>query len=111
MDKIAELADFDIKYVEIAKYPASTRDLALLCDKNIYVGDIEKIIRASAGDNLEKCELFDVYEGENIADGKKSVAYALSFRAADRNLTGEEVNAAVDSVLAALKDKGIEIRA
>ena len=111
MDKLAELADFDIKYVEIAKYPASTRDLALLCDKNIYVGDIEKIIRNSAGDNLEKCELFDVYEGENIAEGKKSVAYALSFRAADRNLTGEEVSAAVDSVLAALKDKGIEIRA
>ena len=111
MDKLAELADFDIKYVDIAKYPASTRDLALLCDKNIYVGDIEKIIRNSAGENLEKCELFDVYEGENIAEGKKSVAYALSFRAADRNLTGEEVSAAVDSVLAALKDKGIEIRA
>jgi phenylalanyl-tRNA synthetase, beta subunit, non-spirochete bacterial len=111
MDKAAEMADFDIKYVEIAKYPASTRDLALVCDKNIYVGDIEKVIRASAGDNLEKCELFDVYEGENIAEGKKSVAYALSFRAADRNLTGEEVSAAVDSVLAALKEKGIEIRA
>lgn len=111
MDKVAAMADFDIKYVEIAKYPASTRDLALLCDKNVYVGDIEKIIRASAGENLEKCELFDVYEGENLAEGKKSVAYALSFRATDRNLTGDEVNASVDSVLAALKDKGIEIRA
>ena len=111
MDKITELSDFDIKYVEIAKYPASTRDLALLCDKNIYVGDIEKIIRANAGDNLEKCDLFDVYEGENIAEGKKSVAYALSFRATDRNLTGEEVSAAVDSILMALKEKGIEIRA
>lgn len=60
---------------------------------------------------ISSSELFDVYEGENLAEGKKSVAYALSFRATDRNLTGDEVNASVDSVLAALKDKGIEIRA
>ncbi len=111
MDKLVEMADFDIKYTEIAKYPASNRDLALLCDRKLYVGDIEKIIRKNAGEYLEKLELFDVYEGPNVLVGKKSVAYSLTFRAADHNLTGDEVNAAVNKILDALKAEGIELRA
>jgi len=114
MDKIVEMANFDIKFVELAKYPASSRDIALVCDRNVYVGDIEKIIRKNAGDYLEKLELFDVFEdstGEKLAVDKKSAAYSLTFRATDRNLTSDEVTASVDAILAALKEQNIELRA
>ena len=113
MDKVVEMADFDIKFVEIAKYPASSRDLALVCDRKIYVGDIEKIIRREAGEYLEKLSLFDVFEdptGEKLDATKKSVAYSLTFRATDHSLSSDEVNAAVDAVLAALKEQNIELR-
>ena len=111
MDVATMLAKFDTKYSGIAKFPASTRDLALVCNKEEYVGDIEKLIRKNAGKYLEKLELFDVYEGEQVGEGKKSVAFSLSFRSADHTLKDDEVNPAIDKILSALKDKGIEIRA
>ncbi len=114
MDMVVELADFDIKFTELAKYPASGRDLALVCDRNVYVGDIEKTIRANAGEYLEKLELFDVFEdatGEKLDATKKSVAYSLTFRALDHSLSGDEVNSAVDAVLEALKSQNIQLRA
>ena len=114
MDKVVEMADFDIKFTEIAKYPASTRDLALVSDRNVYVGDIEKIIRKNAGAYLENLTLFDVFEdptGEKLDAAKKSVAYSLTFRASDHSLSGDEVNEAVDAVLKALSEDGIVLRA
>ena len=111
MDVASMLAKFDIKYAGIAKFPSSTRDLALVCDKALYVGDIEKIIRKNAGKFLEKLELFDVYEGEQVGEGKKSVAFSLSFRSPDHTLKDEEVNPVIDKILAALSAQGIEIRA
>ena len=79
----------------------------------MYVGDIEKVIRKNAGDYLEKLELFDIFEdptGEKLDADKKSVAYSLTFRANDRNLTSEEVSESVDNVLEALKEINIMIR-
>ena len=111
MDIASMLAKFDIKYTGIAKFPATTRDLALVCDKGAYVGDIEKIIRKNAGQYLESLELFDVYEGEQVGEGKKSVAFALSFRSVDHTLKDDEVNPAIDKILGALSAEGIEIRA
>ena len=114
MERVVEMADFDIKFTEIAKYPASTRDLALVSDRNVYVGDIEKTIRKNAGMYLENLELFDVFEdptGEKLDASKKSVAYSPTFRASDHSLSGEEVSSAVDAVLAALSDEGIVLRA
>ena len=102
---------FDVKYTGIAKFPATTRDLALVCSKDTYVGDIEKIIRKNAGQYLESLELFDVYEGEQVGEGKKSVAFALAFRSADHTLKDDEVNPAIDKILGALSAEGIEIRA
>lgn len=110
MDIIGMLARQDIKYTGIAKHPASTRDLALVCNKSVYVGDIQKKIRKSAGKLLEKLELFDVYEGDKIDSDKKSVAYSLTFRAADRSLKSEEVDEAVKNVLSALEKDGIVLR-
>ena len=111
MDVASMLAKSDVKYTGIAKFPASTRDLALVCDKTEYVGNIEKVIRKNAGKFLESLELFDVYEGEQVGEGKKSVAFSLSFRAQDHTLKDDEVNPAIDKILSALSAQGIEIRA
>lgn len=110
MDMITMLADFDIKYSGIAKFPGSSRDLALVCDKTEFVGKIEKIIKKNGGKILEHVSLFDVYEGDQVPEGKKSVAFSLRFRALDRTLSDEEVNSAVDKILRELGKIGIELR-
>ena len=111
MDVATMLAKSDIKYAGIAKFPATTRDLALVCDKTVYVGDIEKVIRKNAGKYLETLELFDVYEGEQVGEGKKSVAFSLAFRSIDHTLKDDEVNPSIDKILEALSAQGFEIRA
>ena len=79
--------------------------------KEIFVGQIEKIFRDKGGKLLEGFELFDVYEGDQIEKGYKSVAYSLTFRAQDRTLEEAEVNKIVDKILEELKTLGIELRA
>lgn len=111
MEMLTMIANFDYKYEGIAKFPASTRDLSMVMDKSLFVGQIEHVITKNAGKILESCELFDVYEGEQVGEGKKSVAFSLSFRAKDRNLESAEVDKAVEKVLDALKKLGIELRA
>lgn len=110
MDILTVLAGFDRKYEGIARFPASTRDLAIVMDQSLFVGQIEHVIKKNAGKILESCELFDVYEGEQVGAGKKSVAFSLSFRAKDRNLESAEVDKAVEKILEALKNMGIELR-
>ncbi|WP_368234874.1 phenylalanine--tRNA ligase subunit beta [Anaerotruncus rubiinfantis] len=97
-------------YSPLPKFPASTRDLALICDDETPVASLEKAIRSAVGNILEHVGLFDVYRGEQVAKGKKSVAYSLTLRAADRTLTDEEADAAIKRVLKALKNLGAEIR-
>ena len=110
MEVLTMLATFDRKYEGIAKFPASTRDLSMVMDKNMFVGQIEHVIAKNAGKILESCDLFDVYEGDQVGPDKKSVAFSLSFRAKDRNLESAEVDKAVEKVLGALSDMGIELR-
>ena len=74
------------------------------------MGQVEAVIKKYGGKLLENYELFDVYEGEQVGHGKKSVAYTLTFRAKDRNLEANEVNAIVDKIVEALKELGIELR-
>ncbi len=93
------------------RFPASTRDLAIICDDEIPAASLEKAIRAGAGKLLEKVELFDVYKGSSIASGKKSVAYTMTLRAPDRTLTVEECDRAVNKVLKELADLGAQLRA
>lgn len=85
MPTLVMLSSFDVKYEGIAKFPGSTRDLSMVMDKSIFVGQIEAIIKKCGGKLLESYKLFDVYEGEQIADGKKSVAYTMTFRAKRQN--------------------------
>lgn len=110
MPTVMELADFSIKYTGIAKYPAVSRDLSMVMKKEILVGQVEEIIRKKGGKLLESCTLFDVYEGNQIADGYKSVAYSIAFRAADHTLEEKEITNVMDKIIKALEDIGIELR-
>ena len=110
VDILAESADFEMKYKSVAKFPAVTRDLALVCDKTVFVGDLEKVIRKAGGKLLEELTLFDVYEGEQVEKGKKSVAFSLRFRAADHTLKEEEITPVIDKILKKLEDAGAQIR-
>ena len=111
MPTLVMLSSFDIKYEGIAKFPGSTRDLSLVADKSIFVGQIEAVIRKCGGKLLESYRLFDVYEGEQIAEGKKSVAYTMTFRAKDRTLETAEVDNIIAKILKELGKLGVEIRA
>lgn len=100
-----------VKYKQLPKYPAVSRDIAMLIDDNINVSKIEKIIKKDAGNILEGYTLFDVYKGSQIPEGKKSVAYSVTFRADDRTLTDDEISAVFDKILAGLKEQlGAELR-
>ena len=95
----------DRQYKTLPKFPATSRDIAVILDKNINVGEVIKIIESNRNGILESYSLFDVYEGEQVGDGKKSVAYSLLFRAEDRTLTDKEVNEVMDKILSGLKEK------
>ena len=99
------------QYHPLPKFPASTRDIAVLCDDSLPVLTMEKAIKSAVGKILEKVELFDVYKGEQIAAGKKSVDFNIIMRAADRTLTDEEVASAMQKVTAALEALGAQQRA
>ena len=110
MPHIVEMSSFDRKYTGIAKFPAVTRDLSMVCPKQILAGDIEKIIESMGGNYLESYRLFDIYEGNQIKLGFKSIAYTITFRAPDRTLDDESVNAPLNRIIRALEEKGIELR-
>lgn len=110
MPLIVEYASFDRKYTGIAKYPAVTRDISMLMKKDILVGQIEEIIEKKGGKLVESYQLFDLYEGSQIAQGYKSVAYSIVFRASDHTLEDKEVNTSMDKILKALEGLGITLR-
>ena len=90
-------------YQPLPKFPASTRDLSVLVDADTPIAKLEKIIRGAASDLVEKVELFDVYQGSQIPDGKKSVSYSLVLRAPDRTLTDEDCERTMAKILKALE--------
>ena len=111
MDKLVKYARVERKYVEVPKYPAVERDIAMLIDESIEVAQIEKLITRKAKKILEEAKLFDVYRNEKLGDKKKSVAYSLKFRAKDRTLTDDEINKAMEEIIAELeKAFGAELR-
>lgn len=105
LDALLDGAREERKYRPLPKYPAVERDLALVVKKEVLSSQVERCIRELGGQLLEKVELFDVYEGAQIPEGYKSLAYSLSYRASDRTLRDEEVNALHDSIV-----KGLEQR-
>ena len=110
MPEVVKLASFDRKYTGVAKFPAVTRDISMVMDKTIMVGEVESVIEKKGGKLLESYHLFDLYEGAQIAEGCKSVAYSITFRAKDRTLEDKDVNEIMEKILAELKEMGIELR-
>ncbi|WP_027421844.1 phenylalanine--tRNA ligase subunit beta [Lachnobacterium bovis] len=111
MELITANASFDYKYKQIVNFPASTRDLSMVVPREILVGDIEKVFDQRGGQYLESYKLFDVYEGEQIKEGFKSVAYSLVFRGKEKNLEENDIAKAMKKILNGLEDLGIELRA
>jgi len=111
LDILYKYADLNKKYSALPKFPAVTRDIALTVDDEILVQDIEDIIVKQGGNILESAKLFDVYKGIQIADGKKSIAYAIVYRRENKTLTDEEVNKVHEKILRSLEHKlGAELR-
>ena len=98
------------KYVPVAKFPAVAQDFSLLVPKNVSAGQVEDTIREAAGKHLEKLELFDVYEGEQVVAGFKSLSYNVSLRAKDHTLSEEEINKVRGDLLTALEKIGVKLR-
>lgn len=110
MPEIVKRASFDAKYTGIAKYPAVTRDISMVMKKEILAGQVEEIIRNNSGKILESYHLFDIYEGSQIKEGYKSMAYSISFRAKDRTLEDKDITEVMNKILKALSAIGIELR-
>ena len=110
MDVLLKNAKVQKKYTPLPKFPAVTRDLAVLVDRDILVQEIQDVIQNQGGKLLESAKLFDVYEGKQIPDNKKSIAYSLVYRG-DRTLTDKDVNKVHDKIVKALENKlGAELR-
>lgn len=110
MPSIVPMTSFDRKYTGIAKYPAVARDISMVVPKEVLAGDIEKMIRQRGGKMLESVRLFDIYEGDQIKEGYKSIAYSLTFRDMTKTLNEEEVNATMKKILNGLESMKIELR-
>ncbi|MCU6686987.1 phenylalanine--tRNA ligase subunit beta [Dorea acetigenes] len=110
MPEIVARATFDRKYEGIAKFPAVTRDISMVVPKSVMVGQIEDVIEKKGGAYLESYALFDLYEGAQIKAGFKSVAYSIVFRAKDKTLEEADITKAMEKILKALEDMGIELR-
>ncbi|MBR3004883.1 MAG: phenylalanine--tRNA ligase subunit beta [Lachnospiraceae bacterium] len=107
---LGELARFDKKFTEIPKFPAVNRDLSLVMTKDVSAGLVESIISKNAGRIMEHLELFDVYEGDRIAEGLKSLAFTISFRAKDHTLSDDEISPVMEKIVSKLKEKDIDLR-
>ncbi len=102
--------DKRVIYRPLPRYPAVERDLALVCDEDLPVADMEAVIKASGGRHLESVELFDVYQGAQIEKGKKSVAFSLQFRGTEGTLSDGDIEPALQKIFKNLKEKGCILR-
>lgn len=111
IDEMQPLAQTEITYQPLPKFPAITRDLSLVCADEIPVGDLQAAMKKAVGNILEQITLFDVYKGEQIAAGMKSVSFSIRMRSHEGTLTDEQADAAMKRVLKALKEHGATLRA
>lgn len=110
IQEMAALAETEVTYEPLPKFPAITRDLSLVCEETLPVGTMEAAIEQAAGKLLEQVTLFDVYQGNQIAEGKKSVSFSLRLRSHEGTLTDEQADAAMKRVLKALDRIGAVLR-
>ena len=109
--KLVKYSKVNKKYVEVPKFPAVERDIAVIVDENVEVGQIEKLIVKKSKKLLESAKLFDIYRDEKIGENKKSVAFSLIFRNKNKSLSDEEINPIMEAIIAELeKQLGAELR-
>ena len=109
--KLTKYSKSNKKYVEVPKFPAVERDIAIIVDEKVEVGQIEKIITKKSKKWLEEAKLFDIYRNEKIGENKKSVAYSLIFRDKNKTLSDQEINTTMESIIKELeKTLGAELR-
>ncbi len=109
--KLVKYAKANKKYVEVPKFPAVERDIAVIVDEKVEVGQIEKIVTKKAKKLLESMQLFDIYRDEKLGENKKSVAYSLIFRDKSKTLSDEEINTVMESIVSELeKSLGATLR-
>ena len=111
IDEMQPLAQTEITYQPLPKFPAITRDLSLVCEDKVPLGDLQAAMKKAVGNILEQITLFDVYKGEQIAAGMKSVSFSIRMRSHEGTLTDEQADAAMKRVLKALKEHGATLRA
>lgn len=111
VDIMYKNAQTEKSYKPLPKYPAITRDIAVICDEDIPVLTLERAMTSAAGKNLESIKLFDVYQGKQIEKGKKSVAFSLSLRSSTGTLTDEQAASVMKKVMTALEKAGATLRA
>ena len=109
-DLLYQYSEKEKQYMPLPKFPAVTRDLALICDDAIPVLTLEKAMSKAAGKLLENIKLFDVYKGKQIEAGKKSVAFSITLRSKENTLTDEQANGAVNKIIKALETLGASLR-
>lgn len=105
LDALFEASSTTKTYKPLPKFPAVTRDIALLCDDSILVAEIEETIRKAGGNLVEKVQLFDIYKGAQIPEGKKSIAYAIAYRDEKKTLEDKDIAKVHDKILKALEHK------
>lgn len=105
LDSLFEASTTVKAYKPLPKFPAVTRDIALLCDDSILVAEIEETIRKAGGNLVEKVQLFDIYKGAQIPEGKKSIAYAIAYRDEKKTLEDKDISKVHDKILKALEHK------
>ncbi|WP_313960769.1 phenylalanine--tRNA ligase subunit beta [uncultured Parvimonas sp.] len=105
LEKIRDKVSLIKIYEPLIKYPAVKRDLAIIVDKDVDSGSIEKIFRDNSSNILKDVELFDIYTGNQIENSKKSMAYKLTFQSQDKTLVDEDINCVIDRMLSDLKEK------
>ena len=110
LDKLLDKKVGKMKFKEISKFPSIKKDLSILVDKNIPSKDIELKIKKKAGKLLQNITVFDLYEGKNIMNNKKSLAYSLTFSDPARTLQDEEINTIMENIIADLEKSGMELR-
>ena len=104
-DLLCEKANLIKFYTPLPKYPATVRDISILADEDITVENVLDLIREMGRNLLERVELFDIYKGKQVPDGKKSMSFTMTYRSRERTLTDEEVNKIFDDLVAMLKER------
>ena len=108
---VTEIANTEKVFTPLPKYPATSRDIALVVDEDMTVGEIEKVIKSAGGNILREVKLFDVYRGPQVGENKKSVAFALTYRHDERTLNEEDIAKTQNEILKALEEKlGLTLR-